>query len=284
MMMEEMGLVLEGGGMRGVFTAGAIDYMIDNGIKFPYVVAVSAGACNAISFVSGQRGRVKSCDTEVLKKYKYMGIRTMLRKGSIMDMNFLFDEFPKTVSPFDYDTFFNNSTKCLVVATNCVTGQAEYLEEKKDPERLNNICKASCSLPFVCPITYVDDMPMLDGGISDAIPVRKAMEDGYGKIIVVLTRNRGYRKKGKVKGPYFIYKKYPKLKERLRHKNTEYNEVMSFIEKEERKGSIIVIRPKKKLEVDRLEKNIKKLNSLYDHGYECAKLVFEKILNPSKED
>ncbi len=277
MQMENTGLVLEGGGMRGVFTAGVLDYMMDNGISFPYAIAVSAGACNAVSYVAGQKGRSKSCDIELLKKYKYIGMKSVLRKRSIMDMDLLFKDFPSKIIPLDYDAFFKNPTRCVLVATDCQKGKPVYFEERQDPNRLNDICRASCSLPFVCPISYVDGIPMLDGGICDAIPLRKAMSDGFQKNVVVLTRNRGYRKKGKIKIPYFYYRKYPKLKEQLHRKNAEYNEMMDYIESHERTGELIVIRPKRKIEVSRLEKNMKKLTNLYEHGYECARLVFEGV-------
>ncbi|MCK9156159.1 MAG: patatin family protein [Paludibacteraceae bacterium] len=275
--MENTGLVLEGGGMRGVFTAGVLDYMMDNGITFPYTIAVSAGACNAVSYIAGQRGRSKKCDVELLKKYKYIGMRSVLRKRSIMDMDLLFKDFPSTIIPVDFEAFFKNSNRCVFVVTNCETGKPEYFEEKSDAQRLNDICRASSSLPFLCPITYIEGVPMLDGGICDAIPLKRAMAEGYAKNVVVLTRNRGYRKKGRIKVPYFFYRKYPKLKEQLRKKNAEYNEMMNYIESHERTGELLVIRPKRKIEVDRLERNMKKLNNLYEHGYECARLVFEGV-------
>lgn len=271
-MIQDTGLVLEGGGMRGIFTAGVLDCFMDHAIYFPYTIGVSAGACNALSYLSKQRGRTLSCDTEMLEKYNYIGIRHLIKKKSIMDFDFLFDEFAHKIYPFDYEAYFKNPNRCVLVTSNCLTGKAEYFEEKEDSTRLLAICRASCSLPFVCPVSYVDAIPMLDGGICDAIPIRKAMEESYKKYIIVLTRNKGYRKSESNKRiPKFIYRDYPDIREQLSKKSKHYNETMDFIEQKEQTGEFIVIRPEKKLEVGRMEKNISKLNDLYAQGYECAK-------------
>lgn len=164
-----------------------------------------------------------------------------------------------------------------MVTTNCITGRACYLEEKHDPRRIIAIAKASSSLPYVCPIAYVDGEPMLDGGIVDSIPVLRAIEQGFDKNVVVLTRNRGYRKKGKdMKIPHFIYKKYPRLRVVLSKRCRIYNEQLDLVEQLEDKGRIVVIRPEKPMEVDRIETDIKKLTDLYEEGYACAKKCSKK--------
>ena len=162
-----------------------------------------------------------------------------------------------------------------MVTSNCRTGEANYFEEKHDPVRLLNICRASCSLPFVCPVSYVDGEPMLDGGICDAIPIRKAIADGFDRNVVILTRNKGYRKDEKEKSlPWFMYRKYPALRESLRIKNKRYNETLDFLEQLEREKKVVLIRPEKPLEVDRIEQDVTKLTDLYNQGYECARKVF----------
>ena len=169
-----------------------------------------------------------------------------------------------------------------MVTTSCVTGRACYLEEKQDADRIIAIVKASSSLPYVCPITYVDGEPMLDGGIVDSIPVVRAMQQGYDRNVVVLTRNRGYRKKEKdIKIPHFIYKKYPRLRVALSRRCQVYNEQLELVEQLEDEGKIRVIRPARRMEVDRIETDIKKLTALYEEGYICAKRVFEgnKVLH-----
>ncbi len=266
------GLVLEGGGMRGVFTAGVLDYLLDAKIYFPYVIGVSAGACNGLSYVSRQRGRAKKCNIDLLDKYHYIGYHYLLTKRNIMDFDLIFEDVPMRILPYDYKTYFDSSERFVMVTSNCETGEANYFEEKNDPVRLLNICRASCSLPFVCPISYVDGMPMLDGGICDAIPIRKAIADGFERNVVVLTRNKGYRKEVKEKSlPWFLYRKYPALRESLRVKNERYNETLDFLEQLEREEKVTIIRPEKQLEVDRMERDVSKLEDLYNQGYECAK-------------
>ena len=192
-----------------------------------------------------------------------------------MDFDLIFDEFPTRIIPYDYDTYFASPERFVMVTSNCRTGEANYFEEKHDPVRLLNICRASCSLPFVCPISYVDEEPMLVGGICDAIPIRKAIADGFDRNVVILTRNKGYRKDEKEKSlPWFMYRKYPALRESLRIKNKRYNETLDFLEQLEREKKVILIRPEKPLEVDRIEQDVTKLTDLYNQGYECARKVF----------
>ena len=161
-----------------------------------------------------------------------------------------------------------------MVTTSCVTGQARYYEEKNDPKRVIDIVKASSSLPFVCPISYVDGEPMLDGGIADSIPLLRARELGYTNNVVVLTRNKGYRKPDKPGTVLpFFYHKYPAVKEAIRRRNALYNEQVSLVEELEAKGELIVLRPERPIEVDRMEKNISKLTALYDEGYRLASQI-----------
>lgn len=276
MILKNIGLVLEGGGMRGTFTSGVLDYLMDNEIEFPYGIGVSAGACNGVSYVSRQRGRAKFSNIELLDKYKYIGLDHLIRTGSIIDMEMLYSRFTDEILPFDYDSYFSREMRFEMVTTDCLTGKACYMEEYSDRKRLIDIVKASASLPYVCPICYVDDRPMLDGGIVDSIPIQRAFSQGYEKCIVVLTRNKGYRKKEKEFNlPFFIYRKYPFLREALKQRSIAYNQQLEMIESLENKGQIIVIRPEKPIVVDRMERNISKLTNLYNEGYSCA----EKILN-----
>lgn len=209
---ENMGLVLEGGAMRGVFTCGVLDCFMDNDIRFPYVIGVSAGACNGASYVSNQRGRAKYSNIDLLEKYKYVGIKHYVKKRNIMDFDLLFDDFPNHILPFDFETYAQSGVSFEMVVSNCLTGDAEYMEEYTDHERLLSILRASSSMPFFSPVTYVDEQPMLDGGVCDSIPVRRCMDKGYDKMVIVLTRNKGYRKKSEgPKVPSFLFKKYPKM-------------------------------------------------------------------------
>ena len=267
-------LVLEGGGMRGVFTSGVLDWMIDHDITFPYLVGVSAGSSNALSYASHQRGRGKYIFADLQVERHYLGIRNIWRHRSIMDMELLYHELPKSLWPYDYDAYRNNPMRVESVATDCLTGEAVYLEEKASTERIIDIVRASSSLPFVCPIAHVDNRPMLDGGIADSIPLQHALEQGYEHAVVVLTRHRGYRKEEKeVKLPPFIYARYPKLREAIRTRARRYNAQVEWLEQLEREGRITVIRPDNPVEVARIETDLNKMNVLYEHGFEVAERI-----------
>lgn len=274
---SDIGLVLEGGGMRGVFTCGVLDYFMSRNIEFPYAIGVSAGACNGLSFISKQQGRAKYSNIDLLAKYKYIGLKHYIKKRNIMDFDLLFHDFPENIIPYDYQTYFSSPSRFEMVTSNCLTGEAEYLEEKSNKERVIDIVKASSSLPIMCPIAYVDDIPMLDGGICDSIPVNRAIDQGYKKNIVILTRNKGYRKESKdIKMPSFIYRKYPAMREALSNRNSLYNSQLDLIDKLEEEGSVFVIRPQKPIIVDRIEKDVNKLTALYKEGYECG-MSIEKM-------
>ena len=269
------GLILEGGGMRGVFTCGVLDCLMDKDLRFPYTIGVSAGACNGLSYISRQRGRAKFSNIDLLKKYNYIGIKHLLKKGNIMDFDLLFHTFPNEIIPYDYEMLATTEQRFEMVTTSCKTGKACYYEETKNPERVIDIVKASSSLPFVCPIAYVDGEPMLDGGIADSIPIMRARELGYDNNVVVLTRNKGYRKTEKdMKYVSLFYKEYPAMQEAIRNRNKMYNEQISMIEAMEERGELIVIRPQKPIEVDRMERDTNKLLALYEEGYEEARKVF----------
>ena len=274
---EKTGLVLEGGGMRGVFTCGVLDYLMDNKIGFPYTVGVSAGACNGLSYMSHQRGRGKYSNIDLLAKYKYIGIRPLIKKRGLIDQQLLFHRFPDRILPYNYKAYAENPNRFEMVTTDCLTGRPIYWEEKNDEKRIIDIVKASSSLPYACPIIYVDGRPMLDGGIVDSIPLLRAYEQGYDKCVVVLTRNRGYRKSSaKVTVPNFIYKKYPRLRVALRNRNKIYNEQLAMVERLEDEGKIIVIRPEEPIVVGRMETSTKNLTDVYHQGYACAKKVMER--------
>lgn len=268
---KRTGLVLEGGGMRGIFTVGVLDCFMDHGVRFPYTVGVSAGASNGISYISGQRGRSRFSNIDLLKHYNYIGWRHFLRGRGYIDLDYIFYVYPERYYPFDYDAFFKAPERFEMVVSNCLTGQAEYLEEKRDRDRLLAVCKASCTLPVLCPITYVDGVPMVDGGVCDAIPVRHALEQGCDRLVLVLTRNKGYRKADKdFYLPGFIYHQYPALRKQLRTRYRRYNETLDFIERLEREGKAIVIRPEKPLRVGRTGHDPQALADLYDEGYALA--------------
>lgn len=275
-------LVLEGGATRGVFTSGVLDFLMEKDFYTTDVIGVSAGACNAIDYVSRQIGRTKKCMIHKEKEYDfYLGLRKMVKEKSMMDMDLIFDRYPKELIPFDFDTYFQSEMKCDQVVTNCETGKAEYLDERKEKERLLKICRASSSMPLAAPIVRIDGVPYLDGGLADSVPIERALKKGRKKIIVILTRNEGYRKKKPSLGETRIYraayKKYPNLVRTILRRPYVYNKQMEQIEQLERKGEIFVLRPKIKT-IGRMEKNYDRLTSFYEHGYVQMKEEYERLL------
>ena len=262
-------LILEGGGNRGVFTSGVLDCLMEHQIKFPYVAGVSAGACNAVDYVSWQPGRTKKCMILEDKENRYISLGQTIRNKSLFDMDMIFDRFPKEIFPFDFDTFFQSDIRCQLVVTDCLTGKARYMEEKKDAERLMRICRASSSIPAACPMVMLDGRPYLDGGVSDSIPLFHAMKLGYKKDVVVLTRNLGYRKTKPGKSAAFYsaaFKKYPNLTRSLLNRYKVYNRTLDLVEKWEREGHIFVIRPVSK-PISRTEQSKEALTAFYQEGY-----------------
>jgi len=263
-------LVLEGGGMRGVFTSGVLDAFMKHGLWFNYVVAVSAGACNGLSYISRQPRRARISNIDMLAKYDYIGLRHLATQGCIFDPVLLYDRFPNELIPYDYGTYFASNAVFEMVTTNCLTGRPEYLSEYGgDRQRLLDICQASSSLPYVSKIIMVDGTPMLDGGIVDSIPVEHSIATGHERNVVVLTRNRGFRNNSRDrKIPPFIYRNYPRLRVALSHRIAAYNEQLELVERMEDEGRIVCIRPQRPMEVGRIEKNVDKLEALYEEGFQ----------------
>ena len=251
--MTEAGLVLEGGATRGVFTSGALDYLMEKDLYFSYVVGVSAGSCNAVDYVSKQIGRTRDCMIHRGKEYSYYyGLKDFVKERSLLDMDMIFNKYPNELFPFDFDTYFSNGMTCEIVTTNCLTGNAEY----------------------------IDGIPYLDGGLADSIPVKHVQEKGLKKIVLILTRPEGYRKNptSKAVGKLYrkMYSKYPALVRTCIRRPVMYNRTEEYIEKLEKEGNIFVLRPEMK-PVSRLEKDYDKLMAFYDHGYEMMKRELPRL-------
>lgn len=277
--MNQAALVLEGGGNRGVFTAGALDFLMEKQEMFSYVIGVSAGACNAMDYLSRQPERTRNCMIVQEKKNRYIATRDALRKGRLFDMDMIFDKYPNEIFPFDFETYFQSDADCEMVVTNCLTGEAQYLSEKNDKDRLLAICRASSSIPVASDMVTVDGEPCLDGGIADSIPIIHAMEKGYRKDVVILTRQKGYRKSkpGKSRALYLAaFKEYPAFLNTLLNRYRNYNRTLELVEKWEREGHIFVIRPEME-PVSRTEQNIEKLTDFYQHGYDVMKDRFDEM-------
>lgn len=279
--MEKATLVLEGGATRGVFTSGALDFLMEQKLYMSHVIGVSAGACNGVDYVSKQIGRTKNCMIHTEKEYDYINLRKFVRERSLIDMDMIFDKFPNEVYPFDFDTYFQSDIVCEMVTTNCVTGKAEYMTEQSDPKRLMKVWRASSSLPLFSPIVNIDGTPYLDGGLADSVPIERALQIGNEKIVVILTRNPGYRKKLPSRGVMKIYrssyKTYPNLVRTIARRSIVYNRTMEKIEKLEEEGKIFVLRPQMKT-VSRLERNADTLTDFYNHGYNYMKKQYHNLL------
>ena len=278
--MKKAGMILEGGGQRGIFTSGVLDYFMEKKLLVPYVIGVSAGACNAVDYVSGQILRTKECMLDAQLDYELYGVRTMLKTRYFMNMDLIFDQFPNQDYPFDFQAFVRSPARCLLAATNCLTGRVEFIEEYRSKDRLMAACRASSSLPFVSPMTTVDGIPMLDGGIADSVPVRKAIADGFDFNIIILTRKKGYYKDENQSSVMRLakayYRKYPMLGRALLQRNHVYNREMDLVDRLERRGQAFVIRPAGPT-VSRTERDLEKLEDFYWHGYEVAEQAYPRL-------
>ena len=266
------GLVLEGGGMRGVFTSGVLDAFMKYKLYFHYTVAVSAGACNGLSYASRQPRRARISNIDMLAKYDYIGLRYLVTQGCIFDPELLYHRFPYEIIPFDYEEYFRNCKNGDVfemVVTNCQTGFAEYLTEASgDKQRLNELARASSSLPYVSKKVTIDGKDLLDGGIVDSIPVLRSIETGHTTNVVISTRNKGWRDTGRdYKQPKFIYRNYPRLRVALSHRIEAYNRQLDLVDELEEQRKILVIRPVAPVVVGRMEKDVEKLEALYEEGF-----------------
>ena len=280
--MEKGTLILEGGASRGVFTAGVIDYFMDKELFFSHVVGVSAGACCAADYLSKQRGRTKKCMIPMNKSLNYYhSIPELFRKRSLIDMELIFEVMPREIYPFDFETYFNSETSCEIVTTNCITGKAEYMTEREDEERLLKMVRASCSLPLISPIVKIDGIPYMDGGMADSIPLDRGYFHGNEKIVIVLTKNKGYYKKPIPKRLAQLYRRkyrsYPNFIQAIMQREKVYNETMRRVEELEEKGEIFVIRPQVKL-IGQMERNKQQMEKFYGHGYHLMEKEFEGLM------
>lgn len=269
---EKAGIMIEGGAMRSVFAAGVLDFLMDKGIEIPNVLAVSAGAYAGMNYVSGQRGRAVDAVIKPLEKEKYMGPATFLKKGTFFDMDYLFDIVPKQLAPFDFDTFCNSAKRFIVNTTDCRTGESVYYEEFLSEEHFWEVCRAANSLPFISKVSKIDGIPMLDGGMADALPIAKIFEEGWEKVLVILTRKSDYRKKYR----FFymlmiriIYHKYPEFIKTVAGRAQKYNKCLDRLEEMEKEGKALILRPSK-LAVNNNESDVDTLMKYYQHGYEEA--------------
>lgn len=258
--------------MRGAYSAGVVDAFMDAAVDFPYVIGVSAGANAGGDYVSGQRERNHKMFVELVADPRYAGWANLFRERSWFGMKFLFETAPDVVAPFDYEAFHRSSRTFVVVTTDCITGSAAYFRHHDHEPHwfVRTVNRASCSLPLLSPPVSIDGRPHADGGVSDPIPIERAIRDGNVRNVVVLTVNAGYRKDSKLLGlpTSLALARYPGVRCALRGRNEAYNASLDKVAALEEAGQAFVLRPSRPLVVDRLERDVQKLDALYRQGYE----------------
>lgn len=267
-----VGLVLEGGGMRATYTGGVLDALLDAGIDLEYVIGVSAGANAGADYVAGQRDRNRVVFVDQVADPRYAGWRNLLRERSWFGMDFLFETLPDRVAPFDYEAFRASRRTLVVGLTDCAGGDAVYLRHRDHEPRwfMHTALRATCALPVLSRPVSIGGRLYVDGGVSDSIPVVRAIADGYPRVVVVLTRNAGYRKPA----PRFatagrlLLARHPAVYRGLRSRHLRYNASLDLVEAMERAGSAFVFRPQLALQVSRMERDLARLDALYRQGYD----------------
>lgn len=275
--MEKSGLVIEGGGMRGIYAAGVLDVLMEQKITFDGVIGVSAGAIHGSALVAEQPGR----SIRYYKKYcaddRFMSIKSLLKTGEIVGRDFCYRELPEVLDPFDYETFDRSATKFYVTCSNLETGKAEYLEIT-DMHKQIDLVRASASLPYVSHIVEFDGMKLLDGGCTDSIPVKAFQKMGYTKNVVILTRDADYLKKPQnVLPARWMYRKYPKFIKALKERHQVYNQIREEICQMEQEGRIFVIRPSEELKIGRMSHDAEELQKIYDIGKRDAAMSMKSL-------
>lgn len=276
-MSKKTALVLEGGAMRGMYTAAVLDVLMDEGIKVDAIYATSAGVLFGVNYISGQRGRAIRYNKRFSRDKRYMGIYSLVTSGNIINKDFAFYEVPFELDLFDQEAYSRSNTKMIATVTNVHTGGVEYVEVKNVFEQME-VLRAASAMPFVSQMVELDGQFYLDGGLSDSIPLKKCQADGYERIIVVETRPAGYRKAKSSSLPAkLFYSKYPNLVETINNRYVAYNDILQEIDDLDAKGDIVLVRPSKELHLGRIESNPDRLQEMYDLGVGDAKALLHRI-------
>ncbi len=273
------GLVLEGGGVRGIYTAGVLDVFMERGLDFDGVIGVSAGAIHGVSYLSGQMGRSIRYYRKYLKDPRFFSLQSWIRTGDIAGADFCYRELPEKLDVYDNEAFMKRQTPFYAVLTNVITGKPEYIRLTDMNAQIDYI-RASASLPYFSKIVEVNGAKYLDGGVSDAIPICTFRSMGYEKNVVVLTREKGYRKQaGSAFPPKLCYSAYPRFRDALIGRHEAYNRALDEIDSLKQTGSVFVIQPDTPLRVKRLEKNVNRMNEAYERGRNDALRLMEPLLH-----
>lgn len=274
--MYKSGLVLEGGGNRAVYTSGVLDAFLEEGIEFPYVVGVSAGSCNGTSFIGKCKGRQHDIIIKHTNDKRYMGVSSLVKGTGFLNLDWIFGELAYDILPLDHEAFEASGTTLCVCATNAETGKAEYFYPKGFREGCEEL-KASCAMPGVTSGVKIGGVTYFDGGLVDSIPLKKAVDDGCKKTVVILTQHKGYIKEAVSPRTSRMFRKHPKIAELITVRHDMYNDQLRFVEEQREKGLAYVIQPSTPLGVSSLEKDTSKLEAIYQLGYSQGKEHAEKV-------
>lgn len=272
------GLVLEGGAKRGIYTAGVLDVLLENKILTDGVIGVSAGAIHGCSYAALQAGRSIRYNLKYGNDYRFMSFKSLLLTGSVVDTQFCYHELPEKLDPFDNEAFMKSGIEFYAVCSNLETGKAEYIR-CRDMFAEIDVLRASASLPLASKIVEVKGMKLLDGGITDSIPLKASQQLGFEKNLVVLTRPSGYRKKP---APLqwltaLVYRKYPRFVEAIRRRHDMYNAELDYVEQQEKAGNVLVLRPSRTIKVAKMEQNLERVKEMYDLGRHDAEAVLAHV-------
>lgn len=279
--MYKAALVLEGGSLRCMFSAAVVDKMMEENLEFEYVNGVSSGSLTGMNYVSHQIGRTANVSLKFVNDKRYMGIHNLVKHKQIFNFDFLFGDIAKKYIPFDEETFQSSPIRYEVGVTNCITGKQEYLS-KENCSNMYLAASASSSMPMVSKMISLNQHLYLDGGIAMPIAYDRALKQGYDKVVVVLTREQGYRKKDRkkavIRAYHKLYENYPNLVQRMDLVPEHYNQMQEEIDRLEAEGKIFVIRPNEPVLVGRMEKNTDKLQDLYDKGKEIVNQKWDDLI------
>lgn len=274
-------IVLEGGGLRGAFTAGVLEFLLEKNLEFDRVIGVSAGACVGASYISKQKGRNQKVNVDLPSDKRYMGFRHLIKTGSYFNMKFVFDEIPNKLVPFDEKAFNENTAEFDVVTTSLESGKS-MIFTRNDYKKfsLNKALVASSSIPMLARPVKIEDKLYFDGGVSDSIPAKYALSK-HRKAVIVLTRPRGYRKEKMSNTLLYevAFRKYPEFLKTLLNRNSGYNETLDFCDQMEKEGRLYIIAPSPEFVISRTEKSFEKRLSFFNHGKEMMQREIEQVTN-----
>jgi len=281
-MNDSIGIILEGGAMRSIFTAGVMDFFLDKNIEIPNVLAVSAGAYAGMNYISRQKGRILTSVVDPMEHNKLLGPGVFMKTGEFFNMDLLFDKIPREDDPFDFEAFKASGKRFVTSAIDCISGELRYFDKFESIDDFLNVVRVANSLPLLAKMGYIDGVPMMDGGMADAIPIRRAIGEGWKKIVVVFTREASYRKSAhgdiyNSRVVKWMYKKFPGLLKAIDTRPATYNSSIELLNEMEARGEAFVIRPEG-ITLTNNESDPKVLREYYKAGYDQAASRYEELM------